>query len=403
VAFLVPASVRAASSTWDGPPVDPDLSTERMVRAGPFHIRPFVLVKDIGYDDNVRFESQAREGDATATAGGGLDALVLAGDRGGVRLFQEFDYVAFQTQTSLNHWNGSARARGILLLKRLQLSLEDQFRSERERPSAEIDQRLRRENNALTAALKTLGLGRLGVEAWARDERIDYATDDATLETAVDRLNRDEATLSVAGQLRLLPKTTFLLEGRVVRIQFDNQSVERDARKRAILPGVRFLPSASIQGELRAGPLVLEARDRPGGDYRGLVGEGNLSTRLGRAARLKGTFARDVQFSTLTDNLYYVGTSWSGAFEQYFSRRLSGEISYGSSLNHYPMEVTRSGVVPFQGIRDDRFRDYRATVRYRPNPRMTMEASAWRLDRDSTDDFYDRVRNLFTIGSTFSF
>lgn len=399
----MPASVRAAQPASDGPPIDPDLSTEKMVRAGPFHIRPFVLFKDIGYDDNVRFEAQAREGDATATAGGGLDALVLAGDRGGLRLFQEFDYVAFQSQTTLNHWNGTARARGILLLKRLQLSLEDHFRSERERPSAEIDQRLRRETNAVTAALKSIGLGRLGLEGYARGERIDYATENAALQQAVDRLNRDEATLSVTSQVRLLPKTTFLLEGRVSRILFEDRSMGRDARKRAILPGVRLQPSAFVQGELRAGPLVLEARDRPGSDYRGMVGEGNLATRLGRAARLKGSFARDVQFSTLTDNLFYVGTSWSGAFEQFFSRRLSGEISYGRSLNHYPKDVTRSGPNPFQGIRDDRFSDYRATVRYRPNPRMTMEASAWRLDRDSTDDFYDRVRNFFTIGSTYSF
>lgn len=402
-ALLVPASARAAPPAWDGPPIDPDLSTEKMVRAGPFHVRPFVLLKDIGYDDNVRFESQTREGDATATAGGGLDALILAGDRGGLRLFQEFDYVAFQTQTGLNHWNGSARARGILLLKRLQLSLEDQFRSDLERPGAEIDQRVRRENNALTAALKTTGRGRLGLEGYARGERIDYATDDAALEPAIGRLNRDEATVSVAGRLRVLPKTTLLLEGRVSRIDFEDRGAGRDARKRAFLPGVRFHPSAHVQGELRAGPLVLDARDRPGSDYRGLVGEGHLATRLGRAARLKGTFSRDVQFSTLADNLYYVGTSWSGAYEQFFSRRLSGEISYGRSLNHYPMEVTRAGVVPFQGIRDDRFSDCRATVRYRPNPRMTMEAGAWRLDRDSTDDFYDRVRNFFTLGSTYSF
>jgi len=399
----MPVSARAAQPAADAPPIDPDLSTEKMVRAGPFHVRPFVILKDIGYDDNVRFEAQTREGDATATAGGGLDALILAGDRGGLRLSQEVDYVAFQTQTGLNHWNGSARARGILLLKRLQLSLEDQFRSERERPSAEIDQRVRRENNAVTAALKTLGLGRLGLEGYVRGERIDYASDDSSVQQSVDALNRDESTLSVAGQLRLLPKTTFLLEGRVSRIDFQDQGSGRDARKRAILPGVRFHPSAYVQGEMRAGPLVLEARDRADSDYRGMVGEAHLGTRLGRAARLKGTFARDVQFSTLAENLFYVGTSWSGAFEQFFSRRLSGEVSYGRSLNHYPNEVTRSGSIPFQGIRDDRFIDYRATVRYRPNPRMTVEASAWRLDRDSTDDYYDRVRNFFTIGSTYSF
>ncbi len=34
---------------------------------------------------------------------------------------------------------------------------------------------------------------------------------------------------------------------------------------------------------------------------------------------------------------------------------------------------------------------------------MTIEASAYHLNRDSTDDFYDRVRNFYTFGTTYSF
>ena len=384
-------------------PVDPDLSAEQMRRAGPFHVRPFALLKDVGYDDNIRFDGRTRQGDSTATAGGGLEALLLAGDRGGLRLMQELDYVAFQRNTDLDHWNGHARARGILLLRRFLVSLEDQFDSVRERPIAEIDERLRRKNDALTAGLRTLGRGRLGLETYLRGERIDYASDNPLIADSLRLLNRDEATLSVLGRVRVLPKTTFILEGVVSSIRFEDRAQGRDTSKRALLPGFRLDPSASIQGDLKAGPMVFEARDRSGSDYHGLVGEGHLSTRLGRAARLKGTFDRNVAFSTLQSNLYFISTSWSAAYEQYFSRRVSGEVGYGRTLNHYPIEVAPSGADPFQGIRDDRLTDYRATVRYRANTQMTIEASAYRLSRDSTDDFYDRVRNFYTFGTTYTF
>ncbi len=393
----------AARAQAPATPVDPDLSTEGTRRVGPFHLRPFAVLKDVGYDDNIRFDAQTRAGDTTATTGGGVDALLLAGDRGGLRLFQELDYVAFQKNTDLDHWNGHARARGVLVLRRLLLSLEDRYDSIRERPTADIDERVRRKNDALTAALRTLGRGRLGLEAYARAERIDYASDDAVIAGSVERLNRDEGTLSVLGTLRVLPKTTFVLEGLVSSSVFEEKALGSDSNKRAALAGFRFDPSASIQGDFKIGPMTLLARDRDGADYHGAVGEGHLGTRLGHAARLKGAFERDVTFSIFQGNLYFVGTSWSAAYEQFFSRRLRGELSYGRTLNHYPEEVVPGGADPFQGIRDDRLTDYHATVRYRVRPEMSIEVTAYHVLRDSTDDFYDRVRNFYTFGTVYNF
>ena len=397
------SSGAAAASQSPPPPPDPDLSVENMRRAGPFHLKPYVVLKDIGYDDNVRFESQTQEGDATATAGAGFDAVLLAGDRGGLRLFQELDYVAFQKNADLNHWNGTARARGILLLKRVVLSLEDRFASDRERPNSEIDERLRRQNNAVTAALRTLARGRLGLKGYLRDERIDYVSDDPLSADVRDRLNRGETTLSVIGEMRVLPKTTFTLEGAVSRIAFDDPTQARDVRKRAIMPGFRFDPTAAVQGDVRAGPLVLTALDRGDGDYRGIVGDGHFMTRLGRAARLKAGFGRNVEFSTRGDNLFYVGRQWSAAYEMFFSSRMSGEVLYGRGLNHYPKAVPGALTPAVLLIRDDRLTTYQATVRYRANPQMTIGMSAFHVTRDSTDDFYDRTRNFYTFGTTYSF
>jgi len=398
VALLATIAVRA-----EEPPADPDLSTEGMRRAGPFHLRPYAVLKDVGYDDNVRIEARTRQGDSTATAGAGLDAVLLAGDRGGVHLFEELNYVAFQKNTDLDHWNGSARARGIALLKGTVLSLEDRFASDRERPNTEIDERLRRTNNSLTGAFHTVGKGRLGLKGSLRDERIDYVSDDPLLPNVGDLLNRDETTLSVIGEMRVLPKTTFTLEGSVSRIQFDDKSQDRDTRKRAILPGFRFDPGAAVQGDLRVGPLDMTALERDGGSYHGLAGDGHLSTRLGRAARLKSEFTRGVEFSTLGSNLFFVSRSWSLALEQFFSRRISGELLYRSGFNHYPLEVPLRLSPGIMGIRDDRLTTWQATVRYRTKSQMILTASAYRLTRDSTDDFYDTGRAFYTFGTTYTY
>ena len=395
------AGAGARNAAAQEKPADPDLSTEKMRRLGPIHVRPFLALKDLGYDDNIRFDSARSESDTTATAGPGLSALLLTGDRGGILVSQEYDYVAFARNEDLNHWNARARARGVALLKNFSVSLEDRFTSVRERPNAEVDHRLRRGQNALTVAARSLGSGRLGWSAYARHERIDYATDDAESEVLANRLDRRERTLSLTGEMRVRPKTTLLLETAVERIEFDDPAERRDSRALSVLPGVRFDPSAAVQGELKIGVAELTARERPQSDYRGTVGEGNLSARLGGSARLKGTFTRELVFSTVAENLYFIGTRWSAAYEQFFSRRFSGEVLYGRGLHHYPEEITGSGGLPLE--RDDRLSTYELAVRYRAHPRLLLTATARRLERDSNDDAFDRERNLYAVGSVYDF
>lgn len=385
----------------DDAPVDPDLDTEKMRRAGPFWLRPFLLLKDVGYDDNIRLEAQDPEGDATATGGGGLDALLLTGDRGGLRLFQQFDYVAFGENTDLNHWNSASRARGVLRLKGSVLSAEDRYTSIQERHNAEIDQRVRRKTNRLTLAGRSVTTGRLGVRAYARHERIDYTGDDAFSSDVARRLDRDENSLSLEGEFRVLPKTTFTVEGVVERVDFEDDSEGRDSRSQSAVAGFRFDPSAVVEGGFNIGVVNLEAADRPASDYDGTIGEGLLAARLGRRARLKATFVRDLIFSTTVENLFYIGTTWTAAWEQFFSRRVSGELLYGRGLNHYPIPVSGPGGAPL--IRDDDIIISQVALRFRVDERLSLQISGQRQERDSTDDRLDRERNLVGFGMNWSF
>ncbi len=387
----------------DDAPADPDLSIEDTHRAGPFHIRALLRVSDVGYDDNVRFDSQEREGDTTASVGAGLRSVLLWGKRGGLNLVQEADYVAFGKNTDLNHWNGALKARGIYLVKHAALSLGHHYDSKQERPNTEVDQRVRRKNNAITASARTLREGRLALQATLRHEDIDYSSDEPGSAASIARLERDVDTLTLGAEVRILPKTTLTIEGVAEEIDFVSDIEGRDSSTRAVIPGLRFDPSASIQGFVKIGVKSLEAEDRPQDDTDLTVGEIALTFRMGGATRFKGTLSRDLVFSTLQENLYYESTGWTAAFERFLSRRLRAEIRYGRGLNEYPNEVSRGGTDPFVGIREDDFTRYGLTIRYKINTQVGIVVAASRVERDSTDDFYDRNRNLYTIGSTYEF
>lgn len=374
---------------------------EGMRRFGPVYLRPYLLARDAGYDDNIRFDARRARGDETVTIAPGLRALLRAGDRGGLFVSEELGYVAFRENTDLNHWNGSTRARGVLLLGRVALSLEERLDSFLERPNTEVDQRIRRLGNTVTAGARTLSAGRFSTGLFGKSERIDYVSRDSDTDEISSRLNRREKTLSAIGEARVRPKTTLTLESSLGFVDFDDPSQDRDSLVWSLLPGLRFDPSASLQGEMKAGVTRLNALQRKRGGYSGAVGDGHLSSRLGPFGRAKLGFGRALAFSTERDNLFYIGTTWTAAYEHFFSRRTSLEGSYGRGLNHYPEPDAPGAARPSGAGRDDHNITFQGTFRYRLNPRLALTLFIQRFIRDSSLDALDRDRNFYGFGSTY--
>ncbi|HXI03318.1 MAG TPA: outer membrane beta-barrel protein [Candidatus Saccharimonadales bacterium] len=393
-------------------PRDPDLRTEGLRKVGPFRLAPYFHLRDVGYDDNVFFEASRSQGDYTATAVPGLRALLLTGDRGGVVLDSEAAWVAFRDNSQLDHWNGKVRARGILLLRSALVSVSDRFQSVRERPANEIDTRVRSNSNLVSAEVRTQRSGRFGGRAAISRDAIRYVSGE-DIDNLKARLDRNRQTLALTGELRVHPRTTAFLEVSFDDVNFRNPDVIRDTRSVSLLPGVRFDPTAPVQGELKAGVIDLNAPPSmtvpdpsdpnatirtPARDYRGFAGEGALSVRMGHAARVKLTGARELPFSIVENNLYAVQTDWSAAFEQFLSRRFSVELKEARSLYHYPEKVpdSRGNLID----RDDRLRIYGLSFNYRLGDRTGLTVSAQRQRRDSSDETLDRTRNFISFGTT---
>jgi hypothetical protein len=387
----------------DEPPVDRDLSTKELKRAGPFLLQPVFVLKDVGYDDNVRFDTANPEGSTTATAGMGLNSLLLTGDRGGLRMYQEVDYTAFGSENELNYWNFLSRARGIFLMRKALLSLENDYSYTRQRPNTEIDQRVRLRDNVIVTSAKSLSKGRLGGSAYLKYETLDYGSDELDFNIPQNRLNRTEKSVGVAAELRVLPKTKLIAEGIIGDIDFDDDSEGRDSDVDTLLFGMEFDPSATLQGRFLIGSTELVAPARPQNNIREPVGEAELSTRLGSRSRGRGTFERNLVFSIFQENLYYIGTYWTAAYEYFFSRRISGELMYGEGTSEYPLEATRGGPDPFQGLRTDDFTRYQVALRYRVSDLAAFEVKWFHLERDSNDDFWDRSRNFYGFEYVYEF
>ncbi len=389
--------------TAEPAPADPDLVTEGMRRVGPFFLKPAFVVKDVGYDDNILPETTAPIGDQTATFGARLDALLHGGDHFALRMSGELDQVLYEEYDPLDHRNGFARARAIVPLKWGVVSLEDYYRSYQDRSVSEIDERLRTESNLITAGARLQLHDRHGLYLFSRREDLHYTVEVGDDASIPQRLDRRESAFGLRGEVRVRPRTTAIFEAMVEDVVFDNPTEGRDSRARSILPGIRLDSRAALRGELKVGIMDLKAPSRPEDDHRGTIGSGWLVWRLASALRLRTTFARDLQFSTTAENLYFVSSSWSLAFEQFLSRRVSAELLYGQGLNHYPNPVTGAGADPGGEIRDDRMVRYEIGFRYRMHGQGRLEARVGRQVRDSTLDSLDRERNVYTVGTTYEF
>ncbi len=413
--FLLASGLCACSLALAAPdpevPPDPDLSIDALRKVGPLWLGPYFNLRDVGYDDNVFFDSREGEGDFTATAVPGLRALLRTGHRGGVAFGQELSYVAFKNNSQLDHWNSDSRARGILLMGPSVLSLEERFRSDRERPSNEIDTRVRRSVNELTAMARIPLRDRLGGHASLRAGSIRYV-DGEGIDDIKERLDRDNRTVELTGEMRVRPRTTATLETILDDVNFRSPEQVRDTRSITVLPGLRLDASAPISGEVKAGVVSLNA---PGGrldpgdpnspipaDYKGFAGEGAVAARLGNASRLKLEAERALPFSMLENNLYAIQTTWAAGFERFFSRKLSAELRYGRTLYHYPEELIDAddSKRTEARTRDDRLKTWEMKLYYRLGDDFALTGSVQRQRRDSTDDSLDRDRDLITFGTS---
>ncbi len=390
---------------------DPDFSLDDTIQAGPFHVAPFLVIKDFGYDDNVRLDAEHRTGDYTMTIGPGIRAVTPLGRLATWMLRDEVDYALYAGDKDLNSFNNELKTKLHLYLRDVTAYAHGEQRNYRDRPSNEIDFRIR---NIVTAGrfgflYSPFRRGRIDLFT----ERTDYhydpgqadvppggdpaATQQAGENIALS-LERHETNVGVEGRIRVRPRTSALVELRTGRIDFQF-TPDHDSSSSAVLAGVEFDPSGPLRGFLKLGPRHLSPDRSHVAGFSGIVADAALSLRVGGRGAIKTTWLRDIVFSIYGDNLYYLDTSRGLAYEHFLSSRLSLEAGRRYSNLDYPEPIPlynqATGTYDPTDRTDDIVYDT-VTLRYRVRRGMLVGLTVGRWVRDSSFDTYDTTRNTIT-------
>ncbi len=418
----------AVSSGAEGKTVpkdpDPDFSLEDTIKLGPFHAAPFLVVKDLGYDDNLRLNREGNQtGDYSITIGPGARAVVPFGRLSALALWNELDYVAYATQTDLNTVNGEFRGKLHFYLRDVIVFADGKYRSYRERPDDEIDFRMRHNTGNARAGITWRPNTRGRIDVYRENIRENYSSSSEPIipdefdgdlaaeagERRAEALDREEDYLWVDTRLKIRPRTSLLFDVQKGGIDFDEDGTNRDSSVRSTTAGFEFDPSGPLRGYIRGGVKHVEPDDSTLEGYSGPIGRAQVYWKALDRALVKLLYKRDIVSTVLGDNLLYLSDGVGLGYEHFFTRRISVELARSITDNSYPTELSDlsscsdsgSGIVCDAKLREDQILTDTVTFRYvmRPGVKIGLAFRHW--DRNSNFDLEDVTRN--TIYTTLEY
>jgi hypothetical protein len=198
---------------------------------------------------------------------------------------------------------------------------------------------------------------------------------------------------------RLNPRIQFFLEGEWGRYDFKNPGSLGDSRSQTFYSGFEFSPTGRIRGRLRMGYKEFDtiAEDLP--DFKGLVGDTQVSWVLLRPLVLRASYGRDVNFSIWTNNPFYVGNSWSAGCSFYlFRKRFRLDYTYSQTKNSYPL-----GEVPGSEPRRDDYTLNSLGLYYRIGKTVGLGITGGLWTREVNVLSWDAERKFIGVNLTYEF
>ena len=284
-------------------------------RVGPLAFTPSVLLKNLGWDDNVFNDVEDPKKDFTLTAGGLVNWWIRAGD---MRLVgtDSIDGIYFATYASQRAVNHSHSLRVEYRLNRLRPYALGSYASIKDRPGYEIDTRARHTETALGGGLDVRLTGKTRFDVAGRQTTYAFDSDETFDGTSLAYSLNRKATFGTATlRYTATPLTTLTLLSEFGQERFD-ESRERDNDSFRIMPGVQLDPFALIKGSARVGYRHLNMLSPTIPDFAGVVAKIDLSYVLLGRTRLAMTVDRDIEFSYEADQPYYLLTGVGGSVRQ---------------------------------------------------------------------------------------
>ena len=342
----------------------PDPRTDARMHVGPVYMTPSVTVRNLGIDTNVFNEAENPKTDFTYTLTPKMQLWLPVTRRFLLTTRAETGLVYFQKYADQRSIDPRVMMRGDIMLRRLAVFAEDDFRWSKERVNLEIDDRVRQKVNAARAGLIFGVTPKFSTEVSLYQSTYDF---DASLTTfrAINYragLKRNERGLRVELSHRLTSKTTLILEAETLRARFDFATVKNSDGFR-ITPGVVFSPRALISGTAKAGFRRLKPLSEEAPTFQGLVASINMGYTVLGATRLSVEAARDLTYSFEVSQPYYVQNTFGGSIR----RQIHGDIDLVLSGKR-ARQTYRPLAEVLTAPRRDRVLNYAADLGYRLTP-----------------------------------
>ncbi|MEN6560038.1 MAG: outer membrane beta-barrel protein [Acidobacteriota bacterium] len=372
---------------------------------GPFKIQPRLVIANAGVDSNIFYAASDPVKDYTITAGPAATIYLPAPRKFILSAYGSPQYVWYSKTARERTWNYYARGAAQLSLKSVFFSLEGVYSDARERWNTEIDIRPRRTEKGYGGSMLVNLAHRTSFSLAGRTVRYDYASVEYEGGFNVrERLNRreDYANLSFYYQAGSRKRFFVDLEYGQYGFEFPSTALLRDSRSGAGYAGLEFTPfGRRVRGRIRIGYKKFDIRNSGGRDFRGLVGDSQLSVRLARPLAIRASYARDVRFSLWYDNPYYVESRPGTGASIYVFRFLRFDYDYSFGRNDYPLDQE---IEPgFEAKRRDDYRVHSAGVYVRivKSAALGFVASWW--TRDSNIAAEDDKRTFFGVNLAYDF
>lgn len=308
------------------------------LRLGPLRLFPALSLRNVGYDDNIYFDS-APKSDFTGTFSPELKAYLPVG---GTILFsasENPEYSAYARDASRRAFTNSVGV-GVkmLLLSRFVLTGDYSDYAHRRRLSSEVGSLVTDLGRTWTAGLyyETARQTAIGLTFFRGHLTYESFLSDPEGLPLSQALNRTEA----GGRAEIYYRAfyqgyLFLGFGQTdYRFQSPDMGWRNSSARQAGL-GVRFPVGGSIEGTLSLGYKELRPRDGGGAVFSGFIGNANLSARLGRFA-FRGRFGRDNVFSTFADVLYFIDFGGGLGASLYLTDFLRFDYDFDAGTSDYP-------------------------------------------------------------------
>ena len=361
---------------------------------GPFRLFPRVMLKNIGYDDNVYYQREEDKiTDYTGTLSPELRVSVLFRNWLILNLRENPEYIYYLHEKRERRWNNTFSPEfKLLLFRRFVLGGNYSYQNRRRRATSEFDVRANEKRTVYKGSFfyETPRMTLIGVTVTR--ERIKY--EDVTLpgrEIYLSRrLNRDEERIRGEFYYRIFSQSFFFLIGEKATYDFLHpQSFWRNSYSYGVSTGIRFPEIGRIRGTLTVGYKKLIPRETTRRGFSGLTGNTSLQFRVWRTIfRLE--LSRDYPFSVWTNNIYFNYNRLGSGLSFYLSRnlRLDYNLSYGQ-LN-YPEPFQVSGEL-IKRKDEQLYHTGAIVIRLKKNLGMGLQLTWWRWTSNLPGVNRDRI------------